>query len=514
MTSSTSTPTRAAVYLRVSSEEQVEGTSLTTQEERCRAYIDAQGWQLAEVYADEGVSGAKASRPALDRLLADCAAGRVQAVVVLKADRFSRNLGHLLTTLDQLTAQGVTFRSVTEAIDTGSTSGRAMTGMLGVFAQMERDLIRERTRSGVNAKVRAGGWGGGQEPPYGYRIAGSGRDAKLAVDDREAALVRQALEMILDQQLSALQTAVRLNALGMTPRHATAWTSQNLRQFLRRGEWDGRWTFGKTGTSSERITVPVEPIVSPQRFAQLQAYLAGTAQTRGAAQTHPLSGRMRCTCGAVMTGIARGDRANRRYRCSHGRTDPRRDFRCLEPSLLGQRVDDAVWGQVLDLLTDPDRLMAMARERLGMLTGAQQVTAEAMTDADAAVQRTQAALAGAVAQCLSMGLDQATTEATVQNMRAKHTAALEHRATVAAISQETAQAKARMVTAQQLARVARDRLVTADSALRAQVLGLLNVQVQVEANDADGVHLVVTGSVAHDLMLQGLAPAELATDAA
>lgn len=121
------------------------------------------------------MSGAKASRPALDRLLADCAAGHVQAVVVLKADRFSRNLGHLLTTLDQLTAQGVTFRSVTEAIDTGSTSGRAMTGMLGVFAQMERDLIFERTRSGVNAKVRAGGWGGGQEPPYGYRIAGSGR---------------------------------------------------------------------------------------------------------------------------------------------------------------------------------------------------------------------------------------------------------------------------------------------------------------------------------------------------
>jgi len=511
----TSTTTRAAIYIRVSSDEQIDGTSLATQEERCRAYASAQGWVIGDVYADEGVSGAKASRPALDRLLADCEAGRVQAVVVLKADRFSRNLGHLLTTLDRLTGLGVTFRSVTEAIDTGSTSGRAMTGMLGVFAQMERDLIRERTRAGVNAKVRAGGWGGGAEAPYGYRIDGSGRDARLAVDEREAALVRQAVAMVLDQGLGTLEAAVRLNALGLTPRHATAWTSQNLRNMLRRGQWGGLWTFGKGGASSvaEPITQAVEPILPADRFAALQAHLGATAQTRGKAQVHPLSGRLRCACGAPMTGIARGDRANRRYRCAHGRTDPRRDTRCQEPSLLGQTVDDAVWAQVLDLLTDPDRLMAMARERLGMLTGAQEVTAEALADADAAVKRSQNALARAVAQCLSLGLDAATTEATVQALRTQHTGALEHRATVAAMSQETAQARARMVTAQTLAQVARDRLVTADSGLRAQVLGLLAVEVRVEARDDDGVHLVVTGSVAHDLMLEGLAPAALATGA-
>ncbi len=501
------TTTRAAIYTRVSSDEQVEGTSLDTQRERCQAFVAGQGWSAAEVYTDEGVSGAKSSRPALNRLMADAAAGRIDVVVVLKADRFSRNLGHLFTSLDALAAHGVAFRSVTEAIETATTSGRAMTGMLGVFAQMERDLIRERTRSGVNAKVRAGGWGGGHAAPFGYRVMGEGRTAHLEVDEREATVVRQAVALVLDHRLSTLDAAKRLNALGLHPRSAPLWTSQNLRNCLRRSQWDGRWTFGKPGARSkgsvpEPIVVTIEPILSADRAAALHAHLGQTTIKRGRDGVHPLSGRLFCTCGQPMTGIARGDRANRRYRCRHGRQQPGR-LSCSAPSILGDPMDDAVWAQVLALLTDPERLLAMAAERLGMLQGAATVTADAMEDAERAVARTQDALSRAAARCIALELDEATTSATVGELRQQHLAAVQHRATVAAMSTETAEAQRRMVTAQQLAQVARERLLGADRTLQAAVLALLDVRAVV-TSQGDQVTVRLVGSVAHDLLLSGV----------
>lgn len=506
--------TRAAIYTRVSSEEQVDGTSLDSQRDRCEALCKAKGWPITEVYTDEGVSGAKASRPALDRLMAAVDAGQVDAVVVYKTDRFSRSRAHLFTTLEALAAKGVAFTSVTEAFDTSTTSGDAMVGMLGVFAQMERNLIRERTRSGVNAKVRAGGWGGGQNAPYGYSVVGTGRDAHLEVNEQEAATVREAVAMVMDQGLGTLEAAKRLNALGMTPRTAPLWSSQNLRNLLKRGQWGGQWTYGKgdNKTVGEPIVVAVEPILGAERFAALQAYLGQTALVRGAANPHPLSGRLFCQCGQPMTGISRSDRANRRYRCRNGRQQPGRTT-CTHRSVQAQAVDDAAWAQVLNLLTDPDRLMAMARERLGMLEGAEGVTAEALADAEAAVKRTQDALARGAARCISMGLDEGTMEATLAELRNQHRAAVEHRATVATMRAETTEAKARMVTAQRLAEVARQRLLTASADLRAKVFALLDVRAAI-TDSADGLQVHLQGSVAHDLLLTGIeapAPAVLAT---
>lgn len=506
--------TRAAIYTRVSSEEQVDGTSLTSQRERCEALCKAKGWPITEVYTDEGVSGAKASRPALDRLMAAVDAGQVDAVVVYKTDRFSRSRGHLFITLEELAAKGVAFTSVTEAFDTSTLSGDAMVGMLGVFAQMERGLILERTRAGVNAKVRAGGWGGGQNAPYGYSVVGTGRDAKLEVNEQEARTVREAVAMVMDQGLGTLEAAKRLNALGMTPRTAPLWTSQNLRNCLKRGQWGGKWTFGKgkNKTVGEPIEVAVEPILGAERFALLQNYLGHTTLIRGAANAHPLSKKLFCQCGQPMTGIARSDRANRRYRCRNGRQQPGRTT-CAHRSVLAQPVDDAIWGQVLNLLAKPDLLMAMARDNLEKREGAEGVTAEALADADAAVKRTQDALARGAARCISQGFDDATMEATLAELRDQHRAAVDHRATVAAVCTETAGAKARMVTAEVLAKLVGKRLITASADLRAKVFDQLELRVTI-TDSADGLQVHVQGLVAHELLLAGIeapAPAALAT---
>jgi DNA invertase Pin-like site-specific DNA recombinase len=108
-----SAPIRAAYYGRVSTAEQVEhGTSLGTQRDRCLAAIEAKGWELAGEFVDEGVSGAKGNRPELDRLMAACHAGEVDAIVVTKMDRFGRSVRHLSRLIGELDELGVIFESL------------------------------------------------------------------------------------------------------------------------------------------------------------------------------------------------------------------------------------------------------------------------------------------------------------------------------------------------------------------------------------------------------------------
>jgi DNA invertase Pin-like site-specific DNA recombinase len=510
--------TRAVIYCRVSTDEQArDGLGLSIQLKHCRAYAVAQGWSVVETFTDAGVSGAKASRPALDEMLAYVQTRGVNIIVVAKLDRLGRYMRHLSPLLGSLDDRGVSLVSIAEAFDSGST-GRLMRNVLGSIAEWERGTIRDRTRAGVKERVSRGGWGGGSAP-FGYKVVGVGPKAHLEIDDREAQVVRQAVALILDQGLSTLEAAKRLNALGLTPRAVPLWTSQNLRNCMRRGQWDGQWTYGKAqsaGSTFAPLTVPIDAVLDAARAAALKAHLDRTKLIPRGTGVHPLSGRLICRCGERMTGIIRSDRANRRYRCRRAHQVPGRPF-CHEPSVLADKVDDAVWAQVLDLLMDPDLLMALASERLDMLRGAARVTVDSLGDAEAAVMRTQRALASAAAKCLTLDLDEGTTMATLAELREQHREAVQHRAMVAAMNQETADATARMVTAQQLAAVARERLQNADRTLQAKVFALLDVRVTILAH-GDQVRVRVEGSVAHDLLLSsvggGLAPSKLASHGA
>lgn len=498
---------RAAIYARVSSEEQVENTSLDLQVARCTDFCRSRGWPVVAEFVEEGVSGARQQRPQLDRLLDLVRAGEVDTVVVLKLDRFSRDRAHLFDWLAEFARLRVAFVSVTEAFDTSTAHGDAMVGMLGVFAQMERRVIADRTRAGLEARLRAGGWGGGDNAPYGYRIVGQDREAHLEVDPHEKRLIETAVSLLLDQGLTSGQAAARLNAMGLTPRQAALWTSQNLRNLLRRNQFDGVWVFGKPAKRVKRdapITVQVEPILPPERVAAVRAYLDRTALVRGKANTHPLSGRLFCRCGAHMTGIARGDRANRRYRCRFGRHEPGRPF-CNEPSLLADRVDEAVWAEVVALLENPAMLRAAAQERVELLATEALVEGDALTEATRRTERAREALAQAAAKCLAAGLDAATTDSTIAHLRETYMAAKEREQWLAGMAQQTERTRDRVAAVSRLADVARERLLHADRELRAKVLALLEVRVTV-LESARGKHatvrLRVTGSVAHELLLR------------
>ena len=145
--------TRAALYARVSTKEQ----DVQLQVEELQRLAAQRGWHIAGEYIDAGVSGAKATRPELDRLLADAQAGRIDAVLVWKLDRLGRSLQHLLDVLDDLQGWGVGFASARDpGMDTTTASGRLLLQMLGAFAEFERELIRERVTAAVRRAQAAG----------------------------------------------------------------------------------------------------------------------------------------------------------------------------------------------------------------------------------------------------------------------------------------------------------------------------------------------------------------------
>ena len=154
------TAPRAALYARVSTDEQDPGLQVA----ELRRLAEQRGWTVAAEYVDRGVSGAKESRPGLDRLLADAQAGLLDLVAVWKLDRLGRSLPHLLRTLDSLTGWGVQFVSARDSgIDTTSPSGRLMLHMLAAFAEFERSLLRERVIAGIR-RAQAQGKHCGRKP--------------------------------------------------------------------------------------------------------------------------------------------------------------------------------------------------------------------------------------------------------------------------------------------------------------------------------------------------------------
>jgi DNA invertase Pin-like site-specific DNA recombinase len=144
---------RAALYARVSTTGHGQDTGLQLDELR---QVAAQpGWVVSE-FVDEGVSGSKDRRPALDRLMADARAGRVDVVPVWRFDRFARNTAHLLTAMEEFRALGVHFVNLREQVDTSTPMGKAMFTIISAISELERDLIRERVVAGVRRAQAAG----------------------------------------------------------------------------------------------------------------------------------------------------------------------------------------------------------------------------------------------------------------------------------------------------------------------------------------------------------------------
>ena len=190
---------RCAVYTRKSSEEGLEQefNSLDAQREACEAYVTSQkheGWTvLPALYDDGAYSGATMERPALQRMLDDIRARKIDVVVVYKVDRLTRSLADFAKIVEVFDAQGVSFVSVTQAFNTTSSMGRLTLNVLLSFAQFEREVTGERIRDKIAASKRKGMWMGGL-PSLGYDV----KDRKLVVNEAEAATVRHIFQRYLE----------------------------------------------------------------------------------------------------------------------------------------------------------------------------------------------------------------------------------------------------------------------------------------------------------------------------
>src|SRR3984885_1953938 len=189
---------RCAIYTGVSTEQGLEQdfNSLDAQREACEAYIKSQaheGWRLVrDRYDDGGFSGGSMERPALQKLLIDVQARRIDVIVVYKVDRLTRSLADFAKLVETFDAHGVSFVSVTQSFNTTTSMGRLTLNVLLSFAQFEREVTGERIRDKIAASKRKGMWMGGVVP-LGYDL----EDRHLVVNPEEAARVKAIFEAYL-----------------------------------------------------------------------------------------------------------------------------------------------------------------------------------------------------------------------------------------------------------------------------------------------------------------------------
>lgn len=194
---------RCAIYTRKSTDEGLDQdfNSLDAQREAAEAYILSQkhlGWTLVRSrYDDGGFSGASLDRPAVQQLLNDVDAGRIDCIVVYKVDRLSRSLLDFARLIDRFDQKSVSFVSVTQQFNTTNSLGRLTLNILLSFAQFEREIISERTRDKMSAARRKGKWVGGT-PVLGYDVDPGG--GKLTINEAEAERVREIFRLFCERR--------------------------------------------------------------------------------------------------------------------------------------------------------------------------------------------------------------------------------------------------------------------------------------------------------------------------
>ncbi|HEX3999753.1 MAG TPA: recombinase family protein [Pirellulales bacterium] len=327
-----STPAiRCAIYTRKSSEEglDLEFNSLDAQRESAEAFIASQqreGWVcLPEHYDDGGFSGGSMDRPALNRLLGDIAAGKVDCVVVYKVDRLGRSLLDFARIMETFDKNSASFVSVTQQFNTTHSMGRLTLNVLLSFAQFEREIIGERIRDKIAAQRRKGKWAGGV-PVLGYDIDRTNPSPKLVINAEEATQVRRIFSLYLELG-SLLPVAEELARRGWRNK---AWTTK-------KGGARGGRAFDKCSVYA-LLTNPIyigkikhkadiydgehPPIIDAAVFQKVQLTLQQHGRGRGNCLINKygalLKGLLNCqACGQAMvhTFTGRGSKRYRYYTC-------------------------------------------------------------------------------------------------------------------------------------------------------------------------------------------------------
>ncbi len=288
---------RAGLYVRVSTDMQVEGYSIDEQLERLRMYCKAHGWAVYNEYVDPGFSGASIDRPALLKLLRDVREHKLDTVLVYKLDRLSRSQKDTLYLIEEeFLPNGIDFVSMSEKFDTSTPFGKAMIGILSVFSQLEREQIKERMAMGHIGRAKAGYWRGGSNPPIGYDFI----DGKLVVNQYEALQVRKIFSMFLaGESMHAIAAYMRAN---YTNRYSSYQNTSTISAILRNPIYIGKILY--KGVLYDGVH---EAIIDKDTFDRAQARYAEISKNDDHHYRSPFKGKH------LLTGLLFCGNCNARY---------------------------------------------------------------------------------------------------------------------------------------------------------------------------------------------------------
>ena len=303
-------PTAPAIYARISSDREGDHLGVTRQVADCRALVERRHWPSASVYVDDDVSAYSGKpRPEYRRLLADIAAGDVDAVVVWHLDRLHRNPKELEEFFEVCAAAGVDdLATVTGDIDLATHDGQFLARILGAVSRKESDDKSRRIRRKAVELAQAGKLGGGGTRPYGY--AGDRRSIVPA----EARIIREVAARILAGD-SIRSVCNDLNERGIATVTGKPWLPTVLRGMLASARISGQ----REHRGEIVATAEWPAIITPQQTAQLRALFADPdRRTNRAARRYLLKGLLRCSkCGSTLVARPRGG-GDRRYMCAKG----------------------------------------------------------------------------------------------------------------------------------------------------------------------------------------------------
>jgi recombinase len=377
----------AAIYCRVSTDDQAERGTIESQIEYAEKYCDLNGIRIVKIYRDDGITGTLPleERPAGAELLADAKEGVFSTLLVFKLDRLGRVTRIIINAIYELEQYGVKLKSMTEPFDTSDPSGRFLLTILAGVADLERSNILQRMQLGANRAAAAGKWLGGIVP-YGYIV---NDDRFLEVNETEipgtgmseADVIRLIFHLIAEEKMSSIAVADRLNSLGIPPSYVLRGIKGKRRKNTR-GVWRtgrviciakntlyyGVHRYGKRSPHNrEIIEREVPAIVSKEVWDVTQEVLHSNQimSARNAKNTYLLRGLIKCaSCGSTYSGVS--SKGARYYLCN-GKRLYKAAIRekCFAHSFSMDWIDNEVWNDCMKYINQPNLIVEAIEEHQG-----------------------------------------------------------------------------------------------------------------------------------------------------
>jgi site-specific DNA recombinase len=353
---------RVVIYIRVSTQEQAqEGYSIQAQKDKLTAYCIARDWIIHEIYVDGGFSGSNIDRPGIQQLIQDVKNSLIDIVLVYKLDRLSRSQKDTLYLIEDIFLKNnADLVSMQESFDTSSPFGRAMVGMLSVFAQLERESIRERSMMGQRERAKEGLHHGSRMSPIGYEYEGD----SMVVNEYEAAQVRMIYTLYLEGK-SMGSIAKYMREAGFRHKYSNYANTRTIANILSRAVYAG-----KIKHRNEYFSGQHDAIVSEDTWNHVQQMLKNMRDNqvkRSPSNDTLLKDILYCShCGSKFARRVSGK--NLYYECYSRYGHPSymvKDPNCKNLIWKVPNLDAVVEKQILSLASDRAELEKYLQKRKG-----------------------------------------------------------------------------------------------------------------------------------------------------